>query len=112
MFVDFKGAKISNEMIDLFVDRVIYRGDRNGSDEFLWVMNLSGESVDTSAKYHISGYSKEHADFLKDDGNFNIVANFIIRLEECRRYCEEVVGRKYVPRYWSPITVKVAVATE
>ena len=75
-------------------------------------MSLSGDSVDTSAKYHISGYSKEHADSLKDDGNFNIVANFIIPLEECRKYCEEVVGRRYVQRYWKPITVKVAVATE
>lgn len=111
-FIDFKGEKISSEMIDMFVERVIYRGDRNGSDEFLWVMNLSGDSVDTSAKYHISGYSKEHADSLKDDGNFNIVANFIIPLEECRKYCEEVEGRRYVQRYWKPITVKVAVATE
>lgn len=111
-FIDFKGEKISSEMIDMFVERVIYRGDRNGSDEFLWVMNLSGDSVDTSAKYHISGYSKKYADSLKDDGNFNIVANFIIPLEECRKYCEEVVGRRYVPRYWKPITVKVAVATE
>lgn len=96
----------------MFVERVIYRGDRNGSDEFLRVMNLPGDSVDMSAQYHISGYDKEYAESLKDDGNFNIVANFHIPLEECREYCEEVLGRRFVPRYWKPITVKVAIAAE
>ncbi len=75
-------------------------------------MNLSGDLVDASEKYHIPRYSKEYADSLKDDRNFNIVANFLIPLEECRKYCEEEVGRRFVPRYWKPITVKVAVASE
>ena len=48
-------------------------------------MNLSGDLVDASEKYHIPRYSKEYADSLKDDRNFNIVANFLIPLEEGRR---------------------------
>lgn len=104
-FIDMKGEKISSEMIDMFVERIIYRGD----DEFLWVMNLSGETVDTSAKYRINGYDEEYSKFLKDDKNFNIVARFTIPLEECENYCKNVIGRKYVARYWMPITVKIAI---
>lgn len=48
-------VKVSEEMIDMFVERVIYRGVVNGNDEFLWVMNLSGEISDASAKYRIGG---------------------------------------------------------
>lgn len=59
MFIDFKGEKISGEMIDMFVERIIYRGVMNGNDEFLWVMNLSGSMVDTSDKYRIQGYDKK-----------------------------------------------------
>lgn len=59
MFIDFKGEKISSEMIDMFVERIIYRGVMNGNDEFLWVMNLSGSMVDTSDKYRIQGYDKK-----------------------------------------------------
>ena len=40
-------------MIDMVVERIIYRGIVNENDEFLWVMNLSGEVTDTSAKYKI-----------------------------------------------------------
>ena len=100
-----KGEKISSEMIDMFVERIIYRGD----DEFLWVMNLSGEIVDTSAKYRINGYDEEYSKFLKDDKNFNIVARFIIPLEECENYCKKVIGRKFVAKFWKPITIKIAI---
>ncbi len=110
MFIDFKGEKISSEMIDMFVERIIYRGVVNGNDEFLWVMNLSGSMVDTSDKYRIQGYDKKYADSLKNDKNFNIVANFIIPLEKCRDYCGNVVKRRYIPKYWRPITIKIAIA--
>ena len=52
-FIDLKGYKVNEEMIDMFVERIIYRGIVNENDEFLWVMNLSGEVTDTSAKYKI-----------------------------------------------------------
>lgn len=104
-FIDLKGTKISSEMIDMFVERIIYRGE----DEFLWVMNLSGEVVDTSVKYRINGYDEEYSKFLKADKNFNIVARFIIPLEDCENYCKNELGRKFVPRYWKPITVKIAI---
>ena len=54
----------------------------NGNDEFLWVMNLSGDITDISAKYRIRGYDKAYVDSLKDDSNFNIVARMLIPLEE------------------------------
>lgn len=84
-----KNYMLSEEMIDMFVERVIYRGIVNGNDEFLWVINLSGDITDTSAKYRIREYSKAYSDSLKDDKNFNIVARMLIPLEECKRYCEE-----------------------
>lgn len=68
-------------MIDMFVERIIYRGIVNGNDEFLWIMNLSGEVTDTSAKYRIRGYNKSYSDSLMDDKNFNIVARMMIPLE-------------------------------
>ncbi len=106
MFIDFKGEKISSEMIDIFVERMIYRGVMNGNDEFLWVMNLLGSMVDTSGKYRIQGYDKKYADSLKNDKNFNIAAKFFIPLEKCRDYCGNVVKRRYIPKYWRPITIK------
>jgi hypothetical protein len=108
-YIDLKGYKVSEEMIDLFVERVIYRGIVDGNDEFLWIMNLSGTGIDASAKYRISGYSKEHSDFLKDDKNFNIVERRIISLEECERYCREEANRMYKSRFWRPITLKIAI---
>lgn len=110
IFIDFKGERISSEMIDMFVERIIYRGDMNGNDEFLWVMNLSGNVIDTSDKYRILGYDKKYANSLKNDKNFNIVANFLIPLEKCQDYCENVVKRRYIPKYWRPITIKIAIA--
>ena len=106
--IDFKGYKISDEMIDMFVERIIYRGN----DEFLWEMNLTGVATDATAKYRISSYNKEYSDYLKDDKNFNIVARMVISLDECQKYCEEEVGRRFVKRYWSPITIKIAVSCE
>ena len=52
----------SDEVIDMFVERIIYRGVVDGNDEFVWVMNLSGECTDTFAKYKIRGYDKDYAD--------------------------------------------------
>lgn len=40
-FVDLKGHKVSDDMIEMFVERIIYRGN----DEFLWVINLSGDAT-------------------------------------------------------------------
>lgn len=108
-FIDLKGYKVGEEMIDMFVERVIYRGIVNGNDEFLWIMNLSGDTTDTSAKYKISKYSKEHSDNLKNDKNFNIVTGMNISLEECKRFCEEEAHRQFKAKYWRPITIKIAI---
>lgn len=107
--IDLKGYKVNEEMIDMFVERIIYRGVVNGNDEFLWVMNLSGEATDTSAKYKIRGYDKAYSDSLKDDKNFNIVARMMIPIEECKRYCEEEANRRFRDKYWRPITIKIAI---
>lgn len=34
-FIGLKGYKVNEEMIDMFVERIIYRGIVNGNDEFL-----------------------------------------------------------------------------
>ena len=104
-FVNMKGEKVCDEMIDLFVERIIYRGN----DEFLWVINLSGDATGSEAKYRISGYDKEYAKSLQSDKNFDIVAQFVIPMEECRAYCEGVLKRRFMQKYWQPITVKIAV---
>lgn len=78
-------------------------------DEFLWVMNLSGEVTDTSAKYKIKGYDKAYSDSLMDDKNFIIVARMMIPMEECKRYCEEETNRKFRAKFWRPITIKIAI---
>lgn len=28
---------------------------------------------------------------------------------ECRKYCEKELHRKFVPKYWQPLTVKIAI---
>ena len=109
-YIDLKNYRVSEEMIDMFVERVIYRGVVNGNDEFLWVVNLSGDITDTSAKYRIREYSKAYADSLKEDKNFNIVARMLIPLEECERYCVEEAHRMYKKNFWRPITLKIAIA--
>ncbi len=101
---------VSDEVIDMFVERIIYRGVVDGNDEFVWVMNLSGECTDTSAKYKIRGYDKDYADSLKSDKNFNIVARMLIPMEECKRFCQEEAGRRFKKKYWNPITIKIAIA--
>ncbi|MGN0324782.1 MAG: hypothetical protein ACI4DW_00630 [Lachnospiraceae bacterium] len=78
------------EMIDSFVERIIYRGN----DEFLWVINLSGSAVGSEGKYRISGYDQEYAEHLKSDKDFDIVAQFIIPIEECQQYCEGGIGKE------------------
>ena len=108
--INLRDYKVSDEVIDMFVERIIYRGVVDGNDEFVWVMNLSGECTDTSAKYKIRGYDKNYADSLKSDKNFNIVARMLIPMEECKRFCQEEAGRRFKKKYWNPITIKIAIA--
>lgn len=107
--INLRDYKVSDEVIDMFVERIIYRGVVDGNDEFVWVMNLSGECTDTSAKYKIRGYDKDYADSLKSDKNFNIVARMLIPMEECKRFCQEEAGRRFKKKYWNPITIKIAI---
>ena len=108
--INLRDYKVSDEVIDMFVERIIYRGVVDGNDEFVWVMNLSRECTDTSAKYKIRGYDKNYADSLKSDKNFNIVARMLIPMEECKRFCQEEAGRRFKKKYWNPITIKIAIA--
>lgn len=103
-YVDYTGRKVSDEMIDVFVERIIYRED----DEYLWEMNLSGVTSD-SRKYRIREFSQEYSDQLKSDDDFNIIHKFLIPVEECKEFVEGVVGRKFFKKYWKPITVKIAI---
>lgn len=102
-------VKVKEIMKQLLSEHIIYRGVVDGNDEFVWVMNLSGEFTDTSAKYKIRGYDKNYADFLKNDKNFNIVARMMILMEERKRFCQEEAGRRF-KKYWNPITIKIAIA--
>ena len=104
-YVDFKGVRISDELVDMFVERIIYRGN----EEFLWVMNLSGKAAGTESKYRVSSYDSDYAESLKNDANFNIVAQFIIPLSDCKKYCIEKAKRGYKEKHWSAITIKIAV---
>ena len=104
-YVDVNGIKVCEEMIDTFVERIIYRGN----DEFLWIINLSGSAVGSEGKYRIPKYDKEYSDHLKSDKDFDVVAQFIIPLEECQKYCEGVLHRCFVKKYWKPIVIKIAV---
>ena len=103
-YVDFTGRKVSDELIDMFVERIIYRGN----DEFVWEMNLSGVKND-SRKYRIKEYSEKHARQLQSDDTFSIIHSFLIPLEECREYVTETVGRRFVPKFWGMLTVKIAI---
>lgn len=104
-YVDLSGAKVSDDMIEMFVERIIHRGN----DEFLWVVNLSEDATGSGQKYRISGYDAEYAKELNDDSKFNIVTKFIIPVEECEEYCRNVLHRRFVPKYWKNIIVKIAV---
>ena len=104
-YVDFTGRKVSDELIDMFVERIIYRDN----DEFVWEMNLTGVRKNT-IDYRIKEYSEEYAKSLQNDDNFNIIHTFIISVEECKQFMESPkVGRRFIPRYWRPITVKIAI---
>lgn len=103
--MDFTGRKVSDELIDMFVERIIYRDN----DEFVWEMNLSGVRKNT-IDYRIKEYSEEFAKSLQNDDNFNIIHTFIISTEECQQFMESSrVGRRFVKKYWKPITVKIAI---
>lgn len=104
-FVNLNGVKVCEEMIDTFVERIIYRGN----DEFLWIINLSGSAVGSEGKYRIPKYDKEYSDNLMSDKDFDIVEQLIIPLEECQKYCEGVLHRRFVKKYWKPIVIKIAV---
>ena len=104
-YVDFTGRKVSDELIDMFVERIIYREN----DEFVWEMNLTGVRKNT-IDYRIKEYSEEYANALQNDENFNIIHTFIISVEECKQFMESPkVGRRFVPKYWRPITVKISI---
>lgn len=103
-YVDLEGYGVSGEMIEFFVERIIHRAN----NEFIWELNLSG-LPNTPNKYKISGYDEEYANSLKDDSNFNIIKTFVISLDECRDFCENMAHRQYRKAYWSQITVKIAV---
>ena len=104
-YVDLRGTKVSDDMIEMFVERIICRGN----DEFLWVINLSEDAAGSGQKYRIPSYDSEYAKTLNDDSNFNIVEKFIIPVEESKDYCKNVLHRRFVPKYWKNIIVKIAV---
>lgn len=60
-------------------------------------------------KYKIKKYNKEYSDSLQDDSNFNIIKTFVISLDECRKFCENLAHRQFKGAYWNQITVKIAV---
>ena len=96
---------MSEELLDTFVERIIFRAN----DEFLWEMNLSGVKS-TGEKYRIKEYSEEYAKQLQSDENFNIIHTFLITVKECKEFVEsDKVNRRFVGKYWRPITVKIAV---
>ena len=102
LYVDTKGFGISQEMIDMFVERIICRED----NEFLWEMNLTGT---IPMNYHIREYSQKHEESLKDDKNFNIIKTITITLDECKEFCERKAKRQFRQKYWSQMLVKIAV---
>lgn len=90
-------------MIDVFVERIIYQ-----ENDVLWEMNLLGVTID-SRKYRIKEYSEEYSNYLKSEDNFHIIHKFLISVEECREFVETVCERRFVPKFWKPIIVKIAV---
>lgn len=104
-YIDFSRERVSDELIEMFVERIIYRGN----DEFLWVINLSGDATGSGLKYRIKGYDEQYAKYLQDDRNFNIVAQFLIPEEECKKYYKEVLKRGIKNRFWKTMTVKIAI---
>lgn len=104
-YVDLNGKKVSEELLDAFVERIIFRAN----DEFLWEMNLTGVKSKEKA-YRIKEYSEEYAKQLQSDENFNIIHTFVISVEECKEFVtSNKVNRRFIEKYWGPITVKIAV---
>ena len=103
--VDLSGVKIDDALVDMFVERIIYRGD----NEFVWVMDLSGKATGVERNYRISSYDEGYADYLKDDANFDILAQFVIPLSDCYKFCEKEAKRQIKPKHWQPLVIKVAV---
>lgn len=64
--------------------------------------------VDPVKKKRVLTKVKPTAD-VYDDSQFNIVAKFIIPVEECEDYCKNVVHRRFIPRYCKNIMVKIAI---
>lgn len=62
-----------------------------------------------SRKYWINGYSEEYAKKLQSDDEFNIIHSFLVPVEECEKYVMETVQRRFVPKFWRTMTVKIAV---
>ena len=110
--IDLSGFKVNEEMLDLFLERVIYRGIVDGADEFLWVINLSGSVTDTSAKYRINGFDKSYSDYLKNDSNFNIVSCMMFGVDEQKNYCENIAHRRFKAKYWRPMVIKIAIQAD
>lgn len=104
-YVDLRGYKVSDDMIEMFVERIICRGN----DEFLWVINLSEDATGSGAKYRMQSYDPKYEKALNDDKQFNIISRFIIPVEECEEYCKNKVHRRFVPKYWKNILVKIAI---
>lgn len=104
-FIDLSGYKVSDEMIEIFVERIIYRG----KDEFVWVINLSEDATGSDKNYRIKGYDPDYEKMLMNDSQFNIVARFTISVDECADYCRNTLNRRFFSRYWQDITVKIAV---
>jgi hypothetical protein len=103
-YVDLSALKVSEEMLEMFVERIV----RRENDEYVWEMNLSG--VRSSAlQYRIKEYSEDHAQALQSDNNFNIVKSFMIPLSECEKYCTDMVKRRFIKKYWNALTVKIAI---
>lgn len=70
---------------------------------------LSENITSKPNKYKIKKYNKEYSDSLQDDSNFNIIKTFVISLDECRKFCENLAHRQFKGAYWNQITVKIAV---
>ena len=70
---------------------------------------VSDDATGSGQKYRIPCYDPEYAKLLNDDSQFDVVTKFIIPVEECKDYCMNVLHRKFVPKYWKNIIVKIAV---
>lgn len=88
----------------MFVERIIYCDN----DEFVWEMNLSGLK-ENPREYHVGNIPKENLKDLKSDDNFKIIYRLVITMNECRDYMKNILHRRFFPKSWRDITVKIAV---